>query len=158
MNQCCCSCLLLGRLDEPPGGANLVYFGFSSLKNCLASLKTIGKRGKLTFDCIVSAKDVTRRAFGIEHGPAEYSLQNLNKERNTCAWDLILGEHWDRLLPDNSVVIFKMTFSTVSQSLHQSIRVSIEFVKGHYNYDDYRQFILDNALSQKNCHGYAVGM
>ena len=124
------------------------------------SITSIGKRGKIVFDGVVSSKDVTRRAFGIEYGPAEYSLQNLNKERNTCAWDPILGKHWDRLLPDNSVVIFKMTISknAASRSLHQSIRVAIEFVKGDYNFEGYRQHVLDNAISQKNCRQYAVGM
>ncbi len=136
---------------ESPEGVNLVFFAFTSLKRCLLGINTISRKGRLFFDNIVSAKASTRRAFGIYAGPATYSLTSTNAERNTSAWDDVLGPNWDRLVND-SVVIYKMTFSesaTPVKSLNRVVKVSVDFVRGDYSFDGYRAHVV-KSLEKTN--------
>lgn len=148
----------LADINEPVGGARLVFFGYSSLKRCLQSISHIGKRGRITFNGVVSAKPETRRAFGIDSRPnASYKLNgDIHDKLNTSAWDCVLGSTWDRIA-HNSVVIYAMHVSEGSfcHSLHRVIRVSIDFTKGLYDFPDYRQHVIENILINKNVHGYA---
>ena len=99
---------------EPPEGENLVFFAFTSLKRCLLGINTISRKGRLFFDNIVSAKASTRRAFGIYAGPATYSVTSTNAERNTSAWDDVLGPTGTDLL---------MTLSLYTKRLFPSLHL-----------------------------------
>ena len=145
-------------INEPAGGAPLVFFGFASLKRCLQSISHVGRRGRIIFNCVVSAKPETRRAFGIDSRPnMSYKLSSdIHDKQNTSAWDAVLGSTWDRIA-NNSVVIYAMHVAegSFSNSLHRFIRVTVDFNRGLYNFPNYRQHVIDNVLTITNAKGYA---
>jgi hypothetical protein len=136
---------------RPRGGQQERFWSFCQLKYLLSRINTSNTKG-LTFLHVCESSPELEAAYGVSKGkPANYSVA-ATTDRNTAAWDNILGDSWDRI-GDGRLIINQMVFSLVGGGWSHQIKVQVRTTFGDFarrSVADYRQWVRCNLVSNNS--------